>query len=86
MADSELLERTDTGIELILEDEHKESPDEPDKHRHAYSKKALDANLFEGVPIKALCGHIKTGLAHPDKTDIPACEICLVLLETYPPE
>jgi hypothetical protein len=80
---TDLLEQTDT--EIILDEELEEDPNAPDKERHAYSKEDLDANLFEGAVIQALCGHIKRGLAHPDST-LPACELCVALLETFRPE
>jgi hypothetical protein len=78
MADSALLEKTDTDI--VLDEELKEDDDAPDEEAHFYRKSDLDRNLFDGAAIVALCGHIKRGLAHPN-ADLPTCEDCKYLME-----
>lgn len=57
----------------------------PDEHRHYFRKKDLDAQLFEGISITALCGFVKDGLAHPDPPGLPVCEDCKAVWEQMKP-
>ena len=68
---------------LLLEDrpdsiveEKTSDPDAPDEFNHIFTKADLDKNLFDGAPIRAFCGFLKTGLAHPglSKTICPKCK------------
>lgn len=65
----------------LLEEKTLESDTPPDEVKHYYKKDDLDRNLLLGEEIKALCGHIKKGLAHPG-ADLPACEECVKIWET----
>jgi hypothetical protein len=53
----------------------------PDENQHHFRKVDLDKNLFDGVPITALCGFVKEGLARPD-TEQPVCDSCHHIMET----
>jgi hypothetical protein len=66
---SMLGERTD-----VREDTKPTEPGDADQ-RHYFLKKDLDRNLLEGVPIRAICGFVKEGLANP-AAGAPVCERC----------
>ena len=69
----------------LLEEETLTTDTPPDEHRHYFRKADLDRNLLEGVPITALCGFVKEGLAHPD-TSLPVCEDCHFIYENLVPD
>lgn len=54
--------------------------DESDGQRHFFRKEDMDRQLFEGVPITALCGYVREGLVNP-ASDAPVCKKCQWIYE-----
>jgi hypothetical protein len=71
---------------LLLDDapvvttESKNEPQDPDKVQHYFRKEEFDANLFEGTPMVALCGYVKT-TPPKDIVGLDVCEKCLYIFE-----
>lgn len=65
---SDVLEKTDEKVAVTNDGDH-------DKFQHYFPKWAIEANTFEGKPMKAMCGKIVEQQVDPlGRTVCPTCK------------
>lgn len=74
-----LLEDTILEKELTITDDG-----EHDRFAHYYAKKDLEAAMFTGKPVKALCGKVDVPVR--DFTKYPVCPTCKEIYDTLKDE
>ena len=67
----------DTDLDLITENDDAD----PTKFRHYFRNLDIELNTFEGAPMVALCGYIKSDTPR-DYTTFPTCQACVDIYET----
>lgn len=73
-------------MSTLLEERHdtilveETEPEDPSKVAHYFEKVQFDKHIFEGKPMVALCGYVKTDTPQ-DFTQLPVCEPCKFLME-----
>ena len=74
---------SDTLESVILDEKVDTTDGRHDAFQHYFNRKAIEDNIMDGKPMKALCGKIKDGGSQIDPAGLPICPTCTEIYNAF---